>query len=183
MIKSEHLPYIYHEDLYLIPNKEGVTSSVTTKPTDIVKNEPTAVTQTTPSVPAANPITWRPIQQGNNTPLSVVLWSETMSMNDQQKIFLSKIVQACKIDFTQVNIYHQQLNNGITFLQHVTTPVCLVVAHPDAQATIQKAQLQKYNAFQHINTKVILVDSLEALESDVALKTKLWNQLKLVFSL
>ena len=183
MIKSEHLPYIYHEDLYLIPNKEGVTSSVTTNSKEIVNNETTAVPLNTPSTPEVNPITWKTIQPGNNTPLTVVLWSEALSMNDQQKLFLSKIVQACKIDFNQIHIFHQQLNNGITFLQNIPTGTCLVIASTEAQDTIRKAQLQKYSAFQHLKTKVIIVDSLQDLENNVAHKTQLWNQLKLVFSL
>jgi len=150
------------------------------------------VVQTTPAIPAAagpaaTPVATAVKSLGNNARhvLILVNYSETVFLPDAELKFLTGVLAACKLTLADVAIVNlfQQTGTGYKELLTSFSPkqALLFGVEPSAiglPLSFPAFQLQAFNG-----TTYHWSPELNKMENDRTLKTLLWNNLKLVFTI
>jgi hypothetical protein len=121
--------------------------------------------------------------QNNKKILLLVSYTDTAFLPDKPLDFLTSILGACKLNLADVAIINIANARDVNYksltkelqMQHAI----LFDISPDSLSLPVNFPLYQIQAFS--NCTYLYVDSLEALEADKELKTKLWLCLKKIF--
>ena len=104
-------------------------------------------------------------------------------LNEKTSFFLHKILQACKLQPEKIGLVNLYENtHSIEELVHDLQPKLLILC--GLPESINKPVTSSfYETTDWKNLKTMQIDSLEQIEQDPQLKTKLWNALRRLFNL
>jgi hypothetical protein len=129
--------------------------------------------------------TFKYLGQNNKKILLLVNYADAAFLPDKQLDFLTSILGACKFSLADVAILNMANAGDVNYkimtkelqMQHAL----LFGISPDSLSLPVNFPVYQIQAFS--NCTYLYVDSLEALEADKELKTKLWLCLKKIFGI
>lgn len=179
MIDEEFYPYIFTENLYLIPSKGNPKATVVEKPLEEKK-----VISTPPEViPASQKAAMKILHAGNSSVLSVVFWGPTLQFSGADQELLHKIIQACKLNPADIGLFHADNSTGLLFTDEIAASKAIVFCSKEALHSAKQAQIKLYSQHTIAGKTLLLSDPLDALAKDTTLKGNLWKSLQTLLGL
>lgn len=179
-----HLPGLLLQDLY----KKSLYDTGENLPAAVKKETAEAVTTfTADAIPAAQPANnHEPLRfLGNNQKQVVVLVNYTgvSFIPDQALAFLTNILKACRLTLADVAIINIAHYPDLTYplLQKVTAYRYLLLFDESTLRISLPVNFPAYQVQAFNNATYLLSHTLEEIEANKELKTKLWTSLKKIF--
>jgi len=189
MINEELYPYIFPENIYLIPSKgtqKVVAAEISSPP---VQASPPPTVHTTPqiqaptSAPASQKAKIKTIHAGNSSVLSVVFWGANLQFSASDQELLNKILQACKLNPSDIGLFHADNSTGLLFTDEIAASKAIVFCSPEAIESAKQAQIKLYSNHTLSGKTLLLSDPLSALAQDNVLKGNLWKSLQVLLGI
>jgi hypothetical protein len=160
---SSYLKYLIDEEIYFIGE---------TRQEDIAEPE----SEKKPEIPQGQPPVF------HNKTLIFLEYPKKQGLPETSNDFLSKILKAVHLDIRKVELVFSEEKNVI-YVNNLTG--CKIIAFlskiPDQFSGLENSERYIIHAL-HKN-QLVLCDPLEAIQDDKDLKRKLWNQLKILYSI
>lgn len=154
---------------------------------DLYKNSLLEINDSAPVQPTqtTNDNEWKYLGKNEKNILIIVNYPETMNLPDEQLNFLTSMLSACKIGITDVAIVNMKNYNGASykyFVDHFKSKIIFLYGiEPltvDLPLSFPHFQVQSF-----ANSKFLYTPSLDELEKDKVLKSKLWVCLRRIFGI
>ena len=164
-------------------------NTIKLQPTDIAllfKNSLVEINSSKQVLPEARPKSdWKYLGDNRKQTLVVVRYPDTVHIPDKQLSFLTKLLAACKLNLGDVailNFHHYQSTDFDNILNYFNPKVVLLFA----LEPVEFGMPMKFPEFQvqgFKNAVFVSSPSLDSIEPDKVLKSKLWACLKKIFNL
>ena len=188
MINEELYPYIFPENIYLIPSKGTQKVVVAEISSPVVQSTVQSIPSPAPvpipsiavptSAPASQKAQIKTIHAGNSSILSVVFWGTNLQFSANDQELLNKILQACKLNPSDIGLFHADNSTGLLFTDEIAASKAIVFCSPEAIQSAKQAQIKLYTNHVLSGKTLLLSDPLSSLAQDTVLKGNLWKSLQ-----
>lgn len=147
--------------------------------TEAIKTNKQKEIKTTSDIP------WEYIGKNEKKILFLVRYVNKKELPEQQRLFLNKMLAACKLSFSDIVLLNTGINPGVDFKQaekHFKSKIVLLFG-------IEPVSIGLPMSFPHFqvqsfaNSTFLFIPAIEQLDKDDLLKSKLWVSLRLIFSI
>lgn len=110
---------------------------------------------------------------------------EILHLNDEDLRFLTGILTACKLTFSDVAIFNTASNLDYNYqktINHFKPELILILGTMNQKFNLPDYS-DKYQAIENHNTQLVFGSSLNEISKDVNEKKSLWNCLKQIFGI
>jgi len=110
---------------------------------------------------------------------------EILHLNDEDLRFLTGILTACKLTFSDVAIFNTASNLDYNYQKSVDyfKPKLILILGTINQKFILPEYSDKYQPIENQNSQLLFGSSLNEISKDVNEKKALWNCLKMIFEI
>ncbi len=179
MIDEEFYPYIFTENVYLIPSKGNQKATAV----ENTQEEKKVVSTPPEAIPASQKAAMKTLHPGNSSVLSVVFWGTPLQFSSADQELLHKIIQACKLNPADIGLFHADNSTGLLFTDDIAASKAVVFCSKEVLHSAKQAQIKLYNPHNTAGKTLLLSDPLDALAKDTALKGNLWKSLQALLGL